>query len=101
MPRRVLTKDTIDQLLASGTSEIRLTAGDIVTALAKEYALERGLRLVPAHDASPATSARPEPTVTQPPDADGVGIAVREAVVAALGYEPDGLDSAISKALKK
>ncbi|MDO5676750.1 MAG: hypothetical protein Q4G35_04480 [Propionibacteriaceae bacterium] len=102
MPRRILTKDTIDELLAAGTTELRLDKGDIVTALAKEYALERGLRLVPAGaDAPAAAPAAPAAPAAAPTgDAAVTGAAVRKAVVAALGYEPDGLDAAISKALK-
>ena len=101
MPRRILTKDTIDELLAAGTTELRLDKGDIVTALAKEYALERGLRLDPAGSDAPAATqpgAAPTPAPEQEPIPTGA--AVRKAVVAALGYEPDGLDAAISKALK-
>lgn len=102
MARRVLTKESIDQLLASGTTEVRLAPGDIVTALAKEYALDHGLRLVPAPVAAAPSAHSP---AAQPPaqssGSAGVGAEVRKAVVAALGYEPDGLDSAINKALKK
>lgn len=101
MPRRILTKETIDELLASGTTEVRLGKGDIVTDLAKEYALERGLRLVPGNGDAPAAT-QPGGAPTPEPEAEPIptGAAVRKAVVAALGYEPEGLDSAISKALK-
>lgn len=93
MSRRILTKDSIDELLASGSTEVRLNKGDIVTELAREYAQERGVRLVPANEGSAPDGAAPvSPGAT--------GAAVRKAVVAALGYEPDGLDAAISKALK-
>ena len=101
MPRRILTKDTIDELLATGVTEVRLEQGDIVTALAKEYALERGLRLVPGGTAAPVATqpgAAPEPAPSVAPIP--MGAAVRKAVVAALGYEPEGLDAAIAKALK-
>ena len=93
MPRRILTKDAIDELLTGGTTEVRLESGDIVTALAKEYALERGLRLIPA--------GGPAPTPTAPGGGEvSPAAAVRKAVVSALGYEPDGLDAVIAKALK-
>lgn len=95
MSRRILTKDAIDELLAGGTTEVRLESGDIVTALAKEYALERGLRLIPAGGPAPA------PTPTAPGGGEvSPAAAVRKAVVSALGYEPDGLDAVIAKALK-
>lgn len=100
MARRILTKDSIDELLASGASEVRLEQGDIVTALAKEYALERGLRLVPAGSERQGEprSAAPSPSPAEPSAA--LPEAVRKAVIGVLGYEPDGLDVAITKAMK-
>lgn len=101
MPRRILTKDSIDELISQGATEVRLDKGDIVTALAKEYALEHGLRLVPAGSDAPA-AAQPgaAPTPAREKEPIPTAVAVRKAVIGALGYEPDGLDSAISKALK-
>ena len=100
MPRRILTKTDIDELLDSGATELRLAPGDIVTALAREYAQERGLTL--AQDKDAPAAAKPAAQAASKPEADAptTGAAVRKAVVAALGYEPDGLDAAISKALK-
>lgn len=107
MPRRVLTKSSIDELLAGGTTELHLEADDIVTALAKEYAQQRGLRLIPAVNAaagkasapgavSPGAAPPPEPGREPIPDA----AAVRKAVIAAVGYEPDGLDAIIARIMK-
>lgn len=98
MPRRILTKTDIDALLDSGATELRLGPGDIVTALAKEYAQERGLALAKS-DEPVAPAAAPSASSATASGA-ATGAAVRKAVVAALGYEPDGLDAAISKALK-
>ena len=48
MAHRVLTVSSINELLSQGCTELSLQPGDIVTALAKEHAQKRGLRLVPA-----------------------------------------------------
>ena len=94
MGKRVVTKTTIDELLASGARQVVLDPGDIVTALAREYALERGVRIVPAGAAGcAAPSAADSPTAE---DAE----AIRRALVAALGYEPEDLAGIIERALK-
>ena len=94
MPRRVLTKVDIDQMLQTGTTEVRLGAGDIVTALAREYALDRGVRFVPY--SSKAESSHPSPQ----PVTDPLATEIRSAVISALGEEPAGLDEIISRALR-
>lgn len=102
MSRRVLTKSTIDELLASGQSELQLEATDIVTALAKEYAQQRGLRLVPAANggapaaATPGAAPTPQPALEPIPDA----AVVRKAVIAAIGHEPADLDAIIARVMK-
>lgn len=97
MGKRVVTKTTIDELLASGARQVVLDPGDIVTALAREYAQERGVRLVPAGAAACAaadvSSAGASSTAE---DAE----AIRRALVAALGYEPDDLAGIIERALR-
>ncbi|HPF79944.1 hypothetical protein [Nostocoides australiense] len=114
MPRRVLTKSSIDDFLAAGTTEVLLEPADIVTALAKEYAQQRGVRLVPAANAAggmpraqqPAAAPGPaEPPVTpaepaSPADARVDAEQVRKAVIAAIGDEPDGLGAIISRVLR-
>lgn len=91
MTRRVLTKVDIEQLLAAGTTEVVLAPGDIVTAVAREHAQQRGLRLVPAAPAASGTTASGA-------TADVVA-EIRRAVIAAVGREPAGLDAAIARAL--
>ncbi|HMS38197.1 MAG TPA: hypothetical protein PKA93_13595 [Arachnia sp.] len=88
MSRRILTTATVDELLAAGTTELRLGPGDIVTALAREYARDKGVRLIPG-DAPVAAAGEPS-TATR----------IRTAVVNALGYEPDDLDAVIARALR-
>lgn len=98
MSRRIITAETIDEVLAAGQTQLLLEAGDIVTPLAKDYATERGLALV-ISEAGNATAASPipaAPTLASPVSA----AAVRRAVIAALGHEPAGLDAAIEKAMR-
>lgn len=106
MARRVLTVSTINELLDQGQTELRLAPGDIVTALAKEHAQQRGLRLVPAAPGatvptqtpagSPGAAPTPQPSMEPIPGR----AAVRKAVIAALGHEPDGLDAIIARVMK-
>lgn len=88
MSRRILTTATVDELLAAGTTELRLGPGDIVTALAREYARDKGVRLIPGD--TPVAAAGEPSTATR----------IRTAVVNALGYEPDDLDAVIARALR-
>ncbi len=92
MSRRVITKVTIDEAPASGSKQCVVGERDIVTALAKEYAMERGVRLV----SSGAAPEVPASTGASAGDAEQV----RAAVIAALGHEPAGLGAAIDKVLK-
>lgn len=93
MAHRVLTVTSINELLSQGCTELKLEPGDIVTALAKEHAQQRGLRLVPANGglALPA----PAPQASAGKDTDRA--AVRKAVIAAVGHEPNGLDAIINR----
>ncbi len=120
MSRRILTTATVDELLASGQTALQLEANDIVTALAREYAQQRGLRLIPAGSGGgggeghagggtsadqPGTAAAaetaqgaapaPDPGAAPVPDA----VIVRQAVIAALGSEPAGLDAIIARVM--
>lgn len=98
MAHRVLTVTSINELLSQGCTELKLEPGDIVTALAKEHAQQRGLRLVPANAtsapaATPGAAPTPEPSLEPIPQK----AAVRKAVIAALGREPEGLDAIIAR----
>ena len=101
MSRRVLTKITVDELIASGQTELQLGDGDIVTALAKEYAQQRGLRLVPNGNGAPR-AATPGAAPTPDPALEPIPVAaiVRKAVIAAVGSEPAGLDAIIARVMK-
>ena len=77
-----------------------------MTALAKEHAQQRGLRLVPAAPGatvpnqppagSPGAAPTPQPSMEPIPGR----AAVRKSVIAALGHEPDGLDAIIARVMK-
>ncbi len=96
MAHRVLTVSSINELLSQGCTELSLQPGDIVTALAKEHAQKRGLRLVPAPaSAAPTTAVAPSVQSSTAPER----VAVRKAVIAALGHEPAGLDAVISRVM--
>ena len=118
MSRRVLTRSTIDQMIVDSVKEYQLDSADIVTPLAKEYAQQRGVRLIPADAArvskpvsmdradrpaasaaaapSPGAAPTPEPSIE--PISDHA--AVRKAVIAAVGYEPSDLDAIISRVMR-
>ncbi|MDF1490084.1 hypothetical protein [Tessaracoccus caeni] len=96
MSRRVITKVTIDEALASGSKQCVVGERDIVTALAKEYAMERGVRLVSSGAAPEVRAGTGTGTGASAGDAEQV----RAAVIAALGHEPAGLGAAIDKVLK-
>lgn len=99
MSRRILTQSSIDELIDAGNTEIALAPGDIVTALAREYAESRGVRLYEA--GGPAEPAAPAPSPSAAPAGQQVdAAAVRKAVINALGHTPDGLDAIIARVLK-
>lgn len=92
---RVISVSTIDELLASGQTQLRVFADNIITPLAQEYAAEKGVALVEGQGDKATRASRP-PEAPAPP----IGPSrVRDAVIAALGYEPEGLDEAIARAM--
>jgi hypothetical protein len=103
--RRILTVTTIDDLLARGETQLELGPADIVTDLAREHARDRGLRLVPAGAGSPSATALVPPAAPAAPAAPADPApereAVRRAVIAELGREPEGLDAAIARVLDR
>ena len=97
MGRKVITKATVTEMLEAGQREYQLTDSDIVTALGKEYAQERGLRLIPAGSAPAAAAAS---TAAAQAGAEATAAEIRRRIVEALGYEPEGLDGAIRRGLQ-
>ena len=92
MSRRIITKADVNDALDAGEKEIRLGPSDIVTSLAADYAERRGLELSRAGETAASTAG----TGAGKPDPQ----AVRQAVIAALGHEPEQLDSVIAKVTK-
>lgn len=90
MGRNVVTKSTIDDAIAAGRDEVQVAERDIVTALAKEYAQSKGVRLVVG--GAPQVSGS-----TAPQSGEDDVQRAREAIVRALGYEPEGLERIIRK----
>lgn len=86
MSHPIITRTTIDDLLGQGRTELVLEPGTIVTALAREYAHDRGLRLVESGQPQAVGFVTPEQ--------------VRRAVVAKLGHEPADLTRLIDRVLK-
>ena len=89
MSRQVITKVDVDDAREAGKQEIQLESNAIVTSLANEHAKKHGVKLVRQGD------SRTDPITvdTSGPDTQ----AVRDAVIAALGHEPEQLDSIIAK----
>ncbi len=110
MARCIFTKVTIDELIESGRSEYRLGESDIVTGLAAEYAQQRNFRLIPftpsdsesadcgekMHSISSESAGVNSDSAGEPTPDKAI---VRKAVIAALGYEPSGLDMMITKVM--
>lgn len=93
MSRQVITTSTIDKMIAEGERELQLDSGMVVTALAADRALDRGFRLIPA---APGARTGSGPGFDPPPPTRS---AIRHAVIAALGMEPDHLDDVLDRVL--
>ncbi|MCL3859788.1 hypothetical protein [Actinotalea sp. K2] len=103
MARTFITRAEIDRLADAGELLLEVDSRTTVTDLARERARERGLRIV-ARDTAGATpgttgSCATEPNVAALPAEQRAE--VRAAVVGALGREPDGLDAAIERVLRR
>lgn len=88
MPRRFITKTDIDDLVAQGQRMLEIDGDTTLTDLAAEHARTRGV-----------TINRSE-SVTRP-EVGGRGdrMAIRSAVITALGTVPPNLDDAIDRVL--
>jgi len=101
MKRRFVTRAEIDRAADAGQEVLEVDGRVTVTDLAREHAMQRGVRVVvtgaPAAGAARGESAVPDRGAG--PDADAAELAaqVRRAVVAQLGHAPDGLDAVIAR----
>jgi hypothetical protein len=102
--RRFITRTHVEDAASSG-SAIRVSGRDVVTDEAAQRAEDLGVRI----ERQPATSARPGSAAASGGAAAGgaaataeeLRTAVRRAVVAELGREPEGLTAAIDRAMKR
>lgn len=99
--RRFVTRHDVEDAAAAGRSVV-LGARDVLTDEAAQRVMELGVQVdrTGAGSGRGATAAGSEaPTSRRSVPDDELRRAVRAAVVAELGREPDGLDSAIDRVL--
>ena len=99
MARTFITRAEIDRLADAGEVVLAVDSRTTVTDIARERARERGLRIIAREAASPATGPA-ESRSTDPLSAEQRA-EVRAAVVGAFGGEPEGLDAAIERVLRR
>lgn len=97
MARQIITKENILEFLDAGCNELRLQPNDIVTDVATEFAQQNGIRIIRQTRPS-AESAAPGPETPAVSAKDAKQI--RQAVIGALGSEPENLDQIIAKVLR-
>ena len=99
--RRFITRTHVEDAAHSG-SAVHVGGRDVVTDEAAQRAEDLGVRIV-REQAAPARAAdAPVPGgAAAAPAPDELRAAVRRAVVAELGHEPDGLAAAIDRAMKR
>lgn len=97
--RRFITRTHVEDAARSG-SAVHVGGRDVVTDEAAQRAEDLGVRIVreqaaPSNVGNAAVPERPAPTP------DELRAAVRRAVVAELGREPEGLTAAIDRAMRR
>ncbi len=107
MKRRFITKADIDRVAESGQQVLEVDGPATVTDLAREHAMQRGVRVVLSggpggggpvdrrHGVYPESA--PAGAASDP----GLVRRVRAAVVAKLGQAPEGLDETIERVLRR
>jgi hypothetical protein len=100
--RRFITRHHVEDASASG-QQIRVGPRDVVTDEAAQRAMDLGVRIERETSAGsrPAPAASPATTSAVPASPEDLRRAVRAAVVAELGREPDGLDAAIARVMER
>ena len=107
--RRFITRTHVEDAASSG-SAIRVSGRDVVTDEAAQRAEDLGVRIERQQAASPRPGAAAESGSAAAGGAAAGGAAatpeelrtaVRRAVVAELGREPEGLTAAIDRAMKR
>lgn len=104
--RRFVTRHHVDDAAASG-QPIQVGPRDVVTDEAAQRAADLGVRIerqgagAGARGAGPAKPAAEPRQAGVPASSEDLRRAVRAAVVAELGREPDGLDAAIARVMER
>ncbi|KAB7744172.1 hypothetical protein GA707_12050 [Nostocoides sp. F2B08] len=99
--RRFITRTHVEDAARSG-SAVHVGGRDVVTDEAAQRAEDLGVRIVREQAAPSRAADAPMPGGAAPaPAPDELRAAVRRAVVAELGREPEGLTAAIDKAMRR
>lgn len=99
--RRFITRHHVDDAVRSGTP-IVVSGRDVVTDEAAQRAEDLGVRIEREQRLPGVVTPRAEPTLAGPPPTnDAVRQAVRSAVIAELGREPEGLAAAIDRVMRR
>ncbi|GAA4398399.1 hypothetical protein GCM10023168_04420 [Fodinibacter luteus] len=97
--RRFVTRHHVEDAARSGTP-IVVSGRDVVTDEAAQRAEDLGVR-IEREGAARRTPGGPPAPAAGPPATEALRAAVRSAVVAELGREPEGLEAAIDRALRR
>ncbi|MCA1781537.1 MAG: hypothetical protein ABR500_09495 [Dermatophilaceae bacterium] len=97
--RRFITRHHVEDAALSGTP-IRVSGRDVVTDEAAQRAEDLGVRIERERPTRPTPGEAPVPAGASPTPEE-LKAAVRQAVVAELGREPEGLTAAIDRAMKR
>lgn len=95
--RRFITRTHVEDAARSG-SAVHVGGRDVVTDEAAQRAEDLGVRIV-REQAAPSTVGNAAAPERPAPTSDELRAAVRRAVVAELGREPEGLTAAIDRAM--
>jgi hypothetical protein len=104
MQRQFITKTDIDAMADAGQQVLEIDDCATVTDLARDQAMQRGVRIVRrAGETRAAAPSGPTsgPSAAPEPVADGADLRarVRALVIARLGGTPEGLDAVIDRAV--
>ncbi len=97
--RRFITRHHVEDAALTG-SAIRVGGRDVVTDEAAQRAEDLGVRIERQQSTRPTPGETPAPAGASPAPEE-LKAAVRRAVVAELGREPEGLTAAIDRAMKR
>lgn len=97
MARQIITTADVREYADAGCTELRFQPTDIVTDAAAEFAQQRGIRIIRLTGAE-LDAVAPGPQPEQAPARTAEQI--KQAVIQALGKEPENLDQIVAKVLR-